>query len=76
MTAAPNPAPRNNRVGSYSAGRAQTFPASKNAERYSIWDTRMPTSPVIEKNALPNAFGLICVLALGSYPNGVMEPSS
>jgi len=36
----------------------------------------MPSSPVIEKNALPNAFGLICVLALGSYPNGVIDPSS
>src|SRR5213076_1653649 len=57
MTAAPMPAPRNSRVGSNCPGRDQTFPASKNVERYSICDTRMPSSPVIVKNAFPNAFG-------------------
>src|SRR6266566_5735453 len=67
MTAAPIPAPRNNRVGSNCAGRDQTLPASKNVERYNIWDTRMPISPVIVKNAFPNALGLApLALALGS----------
>ena len=66
MTAAPIPAPRNSRVGSHCAGRDQTLPASKKVERYNIWDTRIPSSPVIEKNALPNALGLICAPALGS----------
>src|SRR3989442_1593509 len=58
MTAAPIPAPRNSRVGSYCAGRDQTFPASKKADRYSICDTRMPISPVIVKNAFPKALAL------------------
>ena len=67
MTAAPIPAPRNSRVGSNCAGRDQTLPASKNVERYNIWDTRIPSSPVIVKNAFPNALGLApLALALGS----------
>jgi len=71
------PAPRNRRVGSYCAGRDQTFPASKKADRYSICDTRMPISPVIVKNAFPKALGFAPLLAaFGSYPNGVMEASS
>ncbi len=75
--ATPTPAPRKSRVGLNSAGRRHTLPASRKVEMYSIWETRTPNSPVMVKNAFPNALGLApCPLAFGSYPNGVMDASS
>ena len=78
MIAAPNPAPRNRRVGLYWLARAQRLPASKKAFTYSIWEIRMPSSPVMLKNALPNELAVDApdVLALGSKPLGVMANSS